>query len=209
MLRGLIQGSSKALYRAFEHFLKNEDNEVLEEQLKTICKLYYFLMLSQCFSSKQIKTIKKFTITTLTDIFEIFASDGDAYKFTNAIIETLNFKDVSLPRTRLWEHIFHMVEEEDETEDELDAYDTLTNILSNSARLSQYSHILTRLYEDQDPELLNVIENYLNGTSIELIEEIMLKIVKENNKENNIDLNLTEIVKNDFSQEKLSIIRRL
>ncbi|CAG9330206.1 unnamed protein product [Blepharisma stoltei] len=209
-LKALMQSASKIMQVAFEQFIKNEDNDLLEEELKNIVNLYFHVLMAQCFTPRHIKMIKnQEKLGSLEDISQKFANDGNVYKFFIGIIELLDLKDVQNPRNRILEHVAHLLEDNENIEDPLDAYDTLTNILSNSKNLSDFSQILTRLYEDQNPELIGIIQSYHNGAPIEGVEEDLLKLIAKNKNDEDFGSDLIDIIQSDFTEEQLFLIRDL
>mmetsp|Transcript_21970 Transcript_21970/g.40102 ORF Transcript_21970/g.40102 Transcript_21970/m.40102 type:complete len:467 (-) Transcript_21970:91-1491(-) len=189
MLRGLANMGSWNLKSLFEI----KDNKVLTNALKMTANCYFEVLLHQNLPTEAVSRVKRELAAHSTPFFRLlqaFALDGNADSFIKAVSSQFN-RPMS-PSKSVWQRLMSALET---TTDELDTYSTLKQLISRSEQLSEYEGFYMQLYEQQVPELMEIL-----STAEDNPEERLISLLHSYSGGESVDI--TQLIEDHFDSKR-------
>lgn len=189
MLRGLAKIGSRNLKSLFEI----KESRALLVALRMIANCYFEVLLTQNLPTEAISRVKREFASRNPQFFRLlqaFSLDGNADSFIKAVSSQFN-RPMS-PTKSVWQRLLGALEA---TSDELDTYSTLKSILARSEQLQEYEGFYMQLYEQQVPELMEILE-----TPEDNAEQRMIELLQSYSGGESVDI--TQLIEDHFDSKR-------
>jgi hypothetical protein len=167
-----------------------KDSRVLLHVMKMTANCYFEVLLHQNLPQEAIGRFKRELSSHNTSVFrflQTFSLDGNADSFIKAVCT--QFSHPLSSSKSVWQNLLGALEAT--SRDELDTYSILKEILNSSEQLQEYEGFFMQLYEQQVPELLDILENPTDNA-----EQLLMDLFQTYGEGESVDI--TQLIKDHF-----------